>query len=58
MLYLDLNIGKYDIPESLDKILNETLLGLEALLWNTFYRKHTCPAFQRHNELLIKYLVK
>ena len=31
ILHLDLNIGKYDAPDSLDKILNEALLGWEAL---------------------------
>ena len=31
VLHLDLNIGKYDQPDSLDKILNEALLGWEAL---------------------------
>lgn len=31
ILHIDLNIGKYDTPDSLDKILNETLLGWEAL---------------------------
>ena len=31
ILHLDLNIGKYDAPDSLDKILNEALLGWEAI---------------------------
>jgi hypothetical protein len=31
VLHLDLNIGKYDQPDSLDKILNEALLGWETL---------------------------
>lgn len=31
ILHLDLNIGKYDAPDSLDKILNEALLGWETL---------------------------
>lgn len=31
VLHLDLNIGKYDTPDSLDKILNETLIGWETL---------------------------
>ena len=31
VLHLDLNIGKYDTPDSLDKILNEALIGWETL---------------------------
>lgn len=31
ILHLDLNIGKYDAPDSLDKILNEALVNWEAL---------------------------
>lgn len=31
ILHLDLNIGKYDTPDSLDKILNEALLNWEIL---------------------------
>ncbi len=31
ILHLDLNIGKYDQPDSLEKILNEALLGWESL---------------------------
>ena len=31
IFHLDLNIGKYDDPDSLDNILNEALLGWEAL---------------------------
>ncbi|WP_294593471.1 ATP-binding protein [uncultured Bacteroides sp.] len=31
VLHLDLNIGKYDTPDSLDKILNEALVGWETL---------------------------
>jgi len=31
IFHLDLNIGKYDTPDSLDKILNEALLGWEKL---------------------------
>lgn len=31
VLHLDLNIGKYETPESLDNILGETLTGWEAL---------------------------
>ena len=31
VLHLDLNIDKYDQPDSLDKILNEALLGWETL---------------------------
>lgn len=31
VLHLDLNIGKYDAPDSLDKILDDTLAGWESL---------------------------
>ncbi|MDO4163418.1 MAG: ATP-binding protein, partial [Bacteroides sp.] len=31
VLHLDLNIGKYDMPDSLDSMLNEALLGWESV---------------------------
>lgn len=47
VLHIDLNIGKYDAPDSLDKILNEALVQVGIGVWHGCRRKYPGPTLQR-----------
>ena len=49
ILHFDLNISHYDAPDSLYKILNDTLSRYEGGVWDTAYRGDPAPPLRRNH---------